>query len=140
LYIPVNQFLDPSDRAESMEDDEEFDAEVIDELEFAKAVLEFMKKERAAIKKGGVDVDRMIEELEDLLQQTEDSKAHLDDLKRRMVMEMSKSLIGVKGAPASSTDHLDMAAKEMREAETAEEYFKRVKRRTTHPNDDTANA
>ena len=120
-----------------MEDDEEFDAEVLDELEFAKAVLELMKKERAAIKKGGVDVDRMIEELEDLLQQTEDSKAHLDDLKRRMVMEMSKSLIGQKGAPASSTDHLDMAAKEMRKGETAEEYFRRVKRRARQSKDDT---
>jgi len=123
-----------------MEDDEEFDAEVLDELEFAKAVLELMKKERAAIKKGGVDVDRMIEELEDLLQQTEDSKAHLDDLKRRMVMEMSKSLIGVKGAPASSTDHLDMAGKDLRKGESAEEYFRRVKRRAIRPDDDTGNA
>jgi hypothetical protein len=121
-------------------DEEGFDEEGFDELEFAKAVLELLKKERAEIKKGGVDVDRMIEELEDLLQQTKDSKADLDDLKRRMIMEMSKSLIGEKGAPASSTDHLDMAAKEMREGETAEEYFRRVKRRTTHPNDDTANA
>lgn len=123
-----------------MEDEEEFDGEILDELEFAKAVLELMKKERAAIKKGGVDVDRMIEEIEDLLQQVEDSKAHLEDLKRRMLMAMSKSLIGDKGAPQGPNEHLDMAAKDLHKGETAEEYFRRVKRRTRKPEEDCNNA
>jgi hypothetical protein len=123
-----------------MEDEEEFDGEEFDDIGFAKAVLEFMKKERASIKKGGVDVDRMIEELEDLLQQTEDSKAHLADLNRRMLMEMSKTAIGDKGAPQGPSERLDMAAKDLRKGETAEEYFKRVKRRARKPKDDSGNA
>jgi len=123
-----------------MDDEEEVDEALMDEVEFAKAILELMKKDRAELKKAGLDVDHMIEELENLMQEAKDSKADLEDLKKRMVMEMSKSLIKAKGAPASSTDHLDMAAKEMRKGETAEDYFKRVKRRATHPNDDTGNA
>ena len=123
-----------------MDDDEGLDEEVFNEVEFAKAVLELMKKERAELKKAGLDVDHMIEELEIAMQEAEDSKAHLDDLKRRMVMEMSKSLIGEKGAPASSTDQLDMAARELRKGETAEDYFKREKRRAEKPQEDTGNA
>ncbi len=123
-----------------MEDEEEFDGEELDEMEFAKAVLEFMKKERASIKKAGVDVDRMIEELEDLLQQTEDSKAHLEDLNRRILMEMSKSAIGDKGAPQGPSERLDMAAKDLRKGESAEEYFRRVNRRAKKPEEDCNNA
>jgi len=123
-----------------MEGEEEFDGEEFDEMEFARAVLELMKKERAAIKKGGVDVDRMIEELEDLLQQTEDSKADLEDLKRRMLMSMSRSLIGDKGAPTGPSERLDMAAKDLHKGETAEDYFKRVKRRANKPEQDPNNA
>jgi hypothetical protein len=123
-----------------MEGEGEFDGEELDEMEFAKAVLEMLKKERAAIKKGGVDVDRMIEELEDLLQQTEDSKADVEDLKRRMLMAMSKSAIGDKGAPQGPSERLDMAGKDLQKGETAEEYFRRVKRRAREPKEDCNNA
>jgi hypothetical protein len=123
-----------------MDDDEGLDEQVADEVEFAKAVLELMKRERTELIKAGLDVDHMIEELENIMQEAQDAKAHLDDLKKRMVMEMSKSLIGEKGAPAASTDQFDMASKELRKGETAEEYFQRVKRRAGKPDEGCNNA
>jgi len=122
-----------------MDDDEGLDEEVADEVEFAKAVLDLMRKERAELKKVGLDIDHMMEELESAMQEAQDAKAHLDDLKKRMVMEMSKSLIGEKGAPAASTDQLDMATKEMRKGETTEDYFMREKRRAQKPREDSGN-
>jgi len=107
--------------------------ECIDEIAFSKEVLEFLRKERKKLKEAGLDADCMIEQLEKLLQETEDSKAHLEDLKRQMLMETSRSLIGEKGPPPASTERLDMAAKELRKEGDLEDYYKRLRRRSTTP-------
>jgi hypothetical protein len=125
------------------DDMEDFDEEYIDEMEFSKEVLELFKKERAALKKAGLDVDFMIAEIERLIQEADDAKARVEDLKRQMLMSMSKSLVGQKGAPPASVEQLDMAGKDLRKDGDVEEYFKRLWRRTRKPGkpeEDTINS
>lgn len=120
--------------------DTEDEEEELDEVGFAKAVLDVMKKERAELLKAGLDVDHMIEEIEKVLQEAEDAKARVEDIKRQMLMEMSKSLIKDKSATLSSAEKLDMAVETVRRGETTEDYYKRVKRRGEKPRQDSNDA
>jgi len=114
------------------------DEEELDEIGFAKAVIDAIKKSREELRKAGLDVDRMIEELEKTLREAEDLQAQLDELKRQELMEMSKSLIGDKGAAGPSVEKLDMAVKDLLGGETTEEYYKRLKRRGEKPQQDSS--
>ncbi len=113
--------------------EEDFNGDMDDPREF----LELLKRDRKKLREAGLDVDFMIEELEDLLQKIDDGKAHIEDVKRQMVMATSKSLIGDEGPSPASTERLDMAAKELRKEGDVEEYFRRLRRRSTTPNADS---
>ncbi len=108
-----------------------------DNTDVTRELLELLKRERKKLTEAGLDVDFMIKELEDLLQKIDDGKAHIEDIKRQMVMESSKSLIGDEGPSPASTDRLDMAAKELRKDGDVEEYYKRLRRRSTTPDADS---
>ena len=106
------------------------DEDDFDEVEFARAVLGVIKKSRVELMKAIFDVDHMIEEIGKILRETRDLRAQLDDLKRQEPVEMSKSLIGDKGAAGPSVEKLDMAVKGVLGGETTEEYYRRLRRQT----------
>jgi len=105
------------------------DEDGIDEIDFAKIVLEYMKKERATLVKAGLDVDSMVRELESLLEKTEDSKARVNDLKRQMLKSLSNPADQQPGAYAAHAEHLDMAKTDLRADDDPVKYFQRLRRR-----------
>ena len=123
-----------------MEHSEDEDISDVDVIGFAKEVIALLKQERKTLMEKGLDVDRMIEELEDILQQALDSKARLDDIKRQMIMSMSKSLVGGEDTTHHVDERLDMAAETLRKDEDVQEYFRRVMRRKVDAEDDSRNS
>jgi len=81
----------------------------------------------------------MIEEIEKTWRESEDLQFHLDELKRQELMEMSKSLIGDKGAASPSVEKLDMAAEGVLGGETTEKYYRRIKRQREKPQQSYSN-
>lgn len=121
-----------------MEYSEDDDSGDFDEIENAKEIIAFMKKERKMLMEKGIDVDKAIEDLERIIQQAEDSKAHLEDIKRQLVK--SVSLIGKDDSTHPLDERLDMASKDLRKDEDVQEYFRRARRRARDHGDESENA
>ena len=122
----------------SVEYSEDDDSGDFDEIENAKEIIAFMKKERKMLMEKGIDVDKAIEDLERIIQQAEDSKAHLEDIKRQLVK--SVSLIGKDDSTHPLDERLDMASKDLRKDEDVQEYFRRARRRARDHGDESENA
>ena len=93
-------------------------------------MIALLKQEREALIKAGLDVDFMIRQLEGLLEELQEGEARIDELKRQMLKSLSMSVIEQVDGCVAPSDHLDMAAPDMRNNDDVIEYFKRHRKRT----------
>lgn len=112
------------------------DEEEIDEVEFAKQVIEYLKKERAALLAAGLDVDPMIRQLEEVLEEVNDAKGRVDDLQRQILKSTGSPVAWLPGPYMAPVEHLDMAAADLRSDNDVMEYFRRLRRRFTQFDDE----
>ena len=100
-----------------------------DNTDIARKVIALLKEHRAVLEKGGLDVDFMIRELEACIQEVEDSEARMEGLKRQILKDLSSDLVKEPPIPMAPTDHLDMAAPELRKDEDVVKHFQRLRGR-----------
>ena len=100
---------------------------------FAENVLKLLEKERAALKKGGVDIDAVTATLESLIEVAVAANAAQHDLRRQAKASTGHSEASSKRLYVASSGFLDMAIAAVAKDSDAAKDFRRLRSRIERP-------